>query len=177
VTTFAEAARRDIKDLSRRQTELRIRQFDVREGPSDPLELVDVRQRYDDTYRQLGTGGAPQPLPSESPYAYRRRLASELQHMSPSWRDADLFVLAGDVMDAAEPTIIADASAFVADRTRPNPDGSLREIQKLSDGGHPVTEFAGSPLSWMSKFMMGGKAVRQFKDKGGVPLHVQRRSI
>jgi hypothetical protein len=177
VTTLAELALREAHELSRRQSQLEVRKLDVQRGsPSDPLDLVDVRQRFDDTYRQLGAGSAPSPLPSESPYSYRRRLASELQHMSPVWRDADLFVLDPSVINVAEPAIIADASAFVADRTRPNPDGSLREIHKVSDAGHPVVDFAGSPLSWMNPFMRPGFALRSIK-RDGVPIHIQRRTL
>lgn len=178
MTTLAEVAQREANELSRRQSQLEVRKLDVQRGsPSDPLDLVDVRQRFDDTYRQLGAGSAPSPLPSESPYSYRRRLASELQHMSPTWRDADLFILDPSVMNVAEPAIIADASAFVADRTRGNADGSLREIHRVSDAGHPTTIFAGNPLSWMSRYMRPAHAVRQFKDTHGVPLHIQRRTI
>jgi hypothetical protein len=175
-TTFAETARREADALIRRHAELASRDYDVRNGPSDPLDMLALRDRYDNTYKELGAGAAPQPLPSESPFSYRRRLASEIAHMSPTWKGSNLFVVGDDVLDTAEPTIISDARAYVADRTRPNPDGTLREMQKVNDHGHHVTEFAGSPLSWLAAFSGPRFAVNGFKAKGQ-PIRIQRRSL
>ena len=168
--------RSGVRDLERRQSELRHRTLDVRGTPPDPLRLVEVRDRYDAAYQSLGARGAPQPLGSESPYSYRRRLASGLQKFSPAWRDANLFDLGVDALSAAEPQIIADTAAAVADRTRGNPDGSLREITR-SQNGHGITEFAGNPLVWMAGFMAPGKAVKRFQHPNGAPIRIQRRTV
>src|SRR5579862_1885736 len=138
--SFTDEYRSGVRDLARRQSELRQRTLDARDTPPDPLRLVEVRDRYDAPYQAIGARGAPQPLESESAYTYRRRLASGLQKFSPAWRDANLFDLGVDALSAAEPQIIADTAAALADRTRGNPDGSLREI-KRSENGHSITEF------------------------------------
>jgi len=176
MTTFAEVARQDLDELRRRQALIENRRLDIAAAPADPLDLADVRDRFDPIYRQLGTGTAPGPLPYESAFSYRRRLASKIAHLSPTWRDANVHDLDRDVMDNVERQIIAEARAAVADHSRGNPDGSLRAIDR-SDNGHTITDFAGSPLTWMKRFMAPGQTVRRFQTPGGQPIQPNRRSI
>ena len=176
MTTFAEVARQDLADLRRRQGQIENRRLDIAAAPADPVDLADTRAKYDGVYSALGAGGAPGPLPYESSYSYRRRLASKIAHLSPSWAGTNVHDMPRDVMNVAEREIIREAHAAVADRTRGNPDGSLRAIDR-SDGGHTITDFAGSPLSWMRRFMAPGQTVRRFQTPAGQPIVPNRRSI
>ncbi len=65
-------------------------------------------------------------------------------------------------MNAAEAAILDAAIAAVGDHARPNSDGTLREIKTRDISGREVTEFGGSPLSWMSHFMARPRAVKRF---------------
>ena len=176
MTTFKEVAAQDLADLRRRQGQIENRRLDIAAAPADPGDLADVRDRFDPVYRQLGAGGAPSPLSYESPFSYRRRLASKVAHLSPTWAGTNLHDLPRDVMDNAERDIIREVRAAAADHSRGNPDGSLRAIDR-SDGGHTVTDFAGNPLSWMRRFMAPGQTVRRFQTPGGQPIMPNRRTI
>jgi hypothetical protein len=167
-----------VRDVAHRQSELEHRQCDFQSNaPRDNRRLVEIRDRYDAPSQSLGTRGAPHPIAEESEYGYRRRLASGLQHISPTWKDADLWNLGADALSAIEPALLRDTAAYVADRTRGEPNGKLREIRSVSDAGHPVTSFAGSPLAWMSQFMGPRFALRSIKGPGGEQIRIQRRTI
>jgi hypothetical protein len=179
----------DLNDLQRRQSALTNRTIDVgvaerrgarrehqREAATED-HLQDAFNAYNSAYQSLGTRGSPPPLAAESPFSYRRRLASGLQSHTEKWRDANLHDLSDDAMANVEPLIIAEVAATVADHTRPNDDGTLRMIKKTGDGGHGVTEFAGNPLSWMNAFMAPPKIVKRFQRPNGSPLRIQRRTV
>ena len=176
MTTFAEVARQDLDELRRRQALIENRRLDIAAAPADPVDLADTRAKYDGVYSALGAGTAPGPLPYESAFSYRRRLASKIAHLSPTWRDANVHDLDRDVMDNVERQIIAEAHAAVADRSRGNSDGSLRAIVS-NDTGHNVTDFAGNPLTWMRNFMSPGRTVRRFQTPNGQPILPNRRSV
>jgi hypothetical protein len=176
--SFAEVARAEVAQLRRRESEIEARRYDLSQPPTDISELADLHQRYDAAYSSVGAGGAPSPLPSETKFSYRRRLASGLARFSDSWRQSDLFRLGSDAMRAAEAQILSDVAAVVADKTVPNSDGSLREIKTRDISGREVTEFGGSPLSWMRTFMAPARAAKRLKDPvSGQTLRPSRRSI
>lgn len=167
-----------VRDVAHRQSELEHRDRDFRSNaPRDNGRISELMERYTPAYQSLGTRGAPQPIAGESEYSYRRRLASGLQHTSPTWKDADLWNLGADALSAIEPTLLQDTASYVADHTRPNPDGSLRRIDTHSHSGHPTTLWAGSPLSWMKAFMGPRWSVRSIKGPGGKPINIQRATI
>jgi hypothetical protein len=145
----------------------------------DPVDLINVQERFDGTYQTLGAGGAPPPLQGESVFGYRRRLAADLQHLSQDWCTADLRQASTAVMDAAEPEILRAAAASAADRTRGNPDGSLRTVETGNHSGHLVTTFHGpSPLAWLAPLMSPARAVKKLsREPGGPPIHIQRRTV
>jgi hypothetical protein len=176
MATFAEIARREAQELKLRQSELASRRLDdLHNAPSDTTDLFDVGARFDAAYASLGAGGTPAPLPRESAFSYRRRLAAGLQRMSPAWRDVDLF--RADVMDAAEAEILADVKKTIADRTRGDGRGGLREIRTKNAAGATVIEWAGHPSAWLSRFAGPAKAVKRFQTPDGTPIRVPRRSI
>lgn len=166
MTTFAQVAREEVGELSRRQSELEARRRDLaRPSPPDISELADIAARFDDAYRTLGAGGAPAPLPSEGRFSYRRRLAGGLQQFSPEWRDSDLYRLPSEVMGDAEAAILAATAAAVADRTLGDPrTGGLREVRVANRSGREVIEWAGDPRTRLNQYMAPGMAVRSFKN-------------
>jgi hypothetical protein len=177
-TTFRDTARAEVAQLRRRESEISARRHDLSQPPTDISELADLDQRFDSAYTLVGAGGAPAPLPNESRFSYRRRLASGLQRFSDDWRRADLWRLGADAMKAAEQAIIADTIAVVGDHAIGNQDGSLREIRTRDISGREVTEFGGNPLSWMRTFMAPAKCVTRFRNPvTGQTLRPNRRSI
>ena len=176
---FIEDYLEGIGEVSRRQSALENRNRDYQSNaPRSNDGLAELRQRYNDAYVSLGARGAPQPLPSESEYSFRRRLASGIQHCSATWRDADFHVLPGDALSAIEPALLQDTQNYVDDRTRGEANGKLRRIESTSDGGHKTTSWAGpSALSWMVQFMGPRFALRSIKGPDGKPINIQRATI
>jgi hypothetical protein len=165
-----------IRDVARRQDELRFRQLDARRtAPPDTDHLAEIRDRFDSAYKALDTRGAPDPMPNEGGFSYRRRLASGLQPYSPSFKDSNFYKFDVDLTDKVEPELVREATATAL--ALPGPNGSLRAVRSKSDSGHDVTRYVGSPLSWMSRFMGSGKTVRQFQHQNGTPIHANRRTI
>ena len=178
MTTFADVARDEVGRLARRQSELEVRRRDLSRPAPDISDLADIAARFDGAYAGVGAGGTPAPLPGESRFSYRRRLAGGLQHFADDWRHSDLYKLPGDAMGAAESAILAATEAAVADKTRGDGNGGLREIRKADRSGRPVVDWAGNPLSWMQTFMSPAKAVRAFRNPlTGATLRTGRRTI
>jgi hypothetical protein len=177
--TFLDTARRDVQELTRRNSELEARREDLRyRHLSDELELAKIAQRFDPTYKAVGAGQAPSPLPRESTITYRSRLMSQLQPLSNHFTNADFYKINESTLDVVEPQLLADVHNFTTDKTRPNEDGSLREIKRESAGGHAVTEFAGEPIRWMAAYMSPGRTVRKLsRSPGGPPLFPNRQYI
>jgi hypothetical protein len=161
--SFAEVARAEIEQLQHRQSQIEARRLDHASAPADPGDLADVAQRFDNAYTAAGAG-VPAPLPRETKFSYRRRLAGGLQHFSQDWRHTDLYRIPAAVMNAAEGQILADTIAAVGDHAIGNPDGSLRRIDSQNAAGHRITEWAGNPRAWLAQFAGPGKAVKRFKD-------------
>jgi hypothetical protein len=130
----------------------------------DLAAMADAQARADPVYRQLGLVGAPPPLKGENPLDYRSRLASKLQRFSPQWRDADLYAWKGKILANMEDAIYADAQKIAADKTigdLRNP-AKLREVHKVDASGTKITEFHGSPRSWLDAFAAPAVAVKRF---------------
>jgi hypothetical protein len=119
--TSAEILRDDLGRARRTQSQIEARRHDLAHPAPSVSDLAEIAERYHDAYSSVGAPGAPAPLPNESRFSYRRRLAAGLQRFSPEWRAADLYRVGVDVMKAAEPAILAATAAAVADRTRPDP--------------------------------------------------------
>jgi hypothetical protein len=178
MATFRETALGEIAQLKRRESEIAARRHDLSQPSTDISDLAEIASRFDSAYVAVGAGAAPAPLPHETRFSYRRRLASGLQRFSDSWRQSDLYRLGTDAMRAAEQAILADVSAVCADLTIGNQDGSLRRIDRTNAAGHRITEWAGNPASWLSQFAGPAKAVKQFRNPTtGAPLMANRRSI
>jgi hypothetical protein len=178
MATFREVALGEVEQLRRRESEIAARRLDHASPPADPVGLAEIASRFDSAYSAIGAGGSPAPLPRETKFSYRRRLASGLARFSDSWRQADLYRLGSDAMRAAEAQILSDVSAVCADLTIGNQDGSLRRIDRTTAAGHRITDWAGDPRAWLNTFAGPRKAVKRFINPvTGATLMANRRSI
>jgi hypothetical protein len=178
MATFREIATAEVAQLKRRESEIEARRFDHASPKADPVALAEIAARFDESYRAIGAGGAPAPLPGETRFSYRRRLAGGLQRFSDDWRRADLYRLNSDAMRAAEQAIISAVATAVSDLTIGNADGSLRRIDSVTTAGHRIVEWAGDPRAWLNTFAGPGKAVKRFINPAtGATLMPNRRSI
>lgn len=110
---------------------------------SDRSGLAEVQSRADSVLTALGEGRAPQPLVGESVPNYRRRMAAKIQSHSRDWKETRLDALPAEVFEIAEKTIYADAT--VAAKTPSNiKPGYMREVRRVSEAGHIITDFYGS---------------------------------
>jgi hypothetical protein len=177
--SFAEVAIAKIEQLQHRQSHIEARRLDHASPSADPVDLAEIGARFDSAYNAVGAGGAPAPLPAETKFSYRRRLAGGLQRFSPDWRHSDLYRLPAQVMNTAERAILSDTAAAVGDHAIGNPDGSLRRIDSQNAAGHRIVEWAGNPRAWLAQFAGPGKAVKRFKDPvtGATLRPGARRSI
>jgi hypothetical protein len=135
----------EIAQLTRRQSAIRA----SAEPPASPRRLQAAQAEYDDAYRALGVR-APPPERDESEPGYRGRLAAALQPHSQSLRSVDPYAIAR--APAIERQLFDEVAAGLADRTRGNPDGSLRRVDTTEEGGHTITRWHGDPRTWMRMF-------------------------
>jgi hypothetical protein len=144
-------------------------------GPPDNAVSSDFAQSVSDIYAELGSS-APLPLRSESPRGYELRVISELQKQIPNHKPIPLSALAAqpDAAFRLQRDQIVSAARVAAQSYAP--PGTLRE-RRVKQGGQTVTEFAGSPLTWMSHFMRPGMAVKRFRDAAGNTIHPNRRTV
>jgi hypothetical protein len=120
--------------------------------------------RADRVYTKFGSQ-APKSMHGETLGAYRCRLLRQLQKYSPTFKNADLRVVAVDTVafDAVEADIYRCAVDAV-NNPATVPIGMLREIvETKNDRTH--TKFIGRPISWMSGFVVPGKRVRRITER------------
>ena len=127
-------------------------------------EFAKVQARADRVYSAWGKS-APKPMHGEELNNYRRRLLKPYQHHSPTFKKADLRVVAVEdsMFDHVEEEIWKAAFDAVRDPSTV-PLGVLREEVSVRNG-HTTTKFHGRPLSWMAPFMQPGKRVRQIVER------------
>jgi len=121
--------------------------------------------RADRVYTKFGSS-APRSMSGETLGAYRRRLLTPLQKHSPTFKAADLRVVAVDpvAFDAVEADIYRCAADAV-NNPATVPIGMLREIVE-SRGGHIYTKFVGSPRSWLGPISgMRTRRVRRITER------------
>lgn len=122
---------------------------------ADHMVFANYQAEADAVHSIFGSS-APRPLQGETPLAYRRRLAAGLQEHSPTWKGADLGVIAADDASLA---IVSRQIYSEAAATGRNPktvaEGTLRPITRTLSSGHRVTEFVGTPQAWMQRHQPG----------------------
>src|SRR4029077_4887883 len=109
---------------------------------------------------------APAPLYGERLAAYRTRLMRPLQKHSKEYAKSDLDLLPRDeaIFGATERAIYADA---VAASSSPDsvPPGTLRMRTRVTESGHRINEFHGSPNAWMDRFAANRRYVTRINTK------------
>jgi hypothetical protein len=131
-------------------------------------ELIAAKSRADTVNRALSRGTLV-PRANEPAYPYRVRLAADLKHHHPQWRNVDLAAVArsnpgafavaeGEIYDAAtarglDPEYAADA-----------PEGTFRERVVVEPDGMRVSYFHGSIHDMIGTFNGNGRslAVKSF---------------
>jgi hypothetical protein len=111
--------------------------------------LQAAQAEYDEAYRALGVR-APPPERDESEQGYRGRLAAALLPHSETLKGVDPYTLART--PAIERQLWGEVHAVLADRSRGNPDGSLRRVDTTEEGGLTITRWHGDPRTWMRMF-------------------------
>ena len=124
---------------------------------ADYAAMADYQARADSVYTAFGER-APAPMQSETPEAYRIRLAKGMQQHSAAWRGIKLANLPSNALEIAENAIYTDAVAAAR-----NPDGmepgTLREIKKRDESGRMITEFVGDPSAWMAEHRTAPRSI------------------
>jgi hypothetical protein len=135
-------------------------------------QLVAHQERYDSLYAALECGGSPPPLKGEGPVSYRCRLLEGLQPFS-KHKSVNINRLArvdSDAFSLFEREIMSDAERVASDRSVGSftNRGELREVRvKDPISKRETIEYRGSPLSWMSQFMLPGQCVTAVLDGNG----------
>lgn len=134
---------------------------------ADYAAFADAQARADAVYSAFGES-APRPLQGEGLLAYRRRLATKLKSHSAAWKEVDLGVVAVDdaAFSVAEKQIFADAMA-AARNPASVPAGRLRPVTRKLASGHTVTEYMGSPSTWMNRFASNKRFVTKINLEKG----------
>lgn len=164
-TDREDRARKDaaIHAISRAQ-EAKIRELESRlnavyREPSieDRNALADIRLRADSLYQSLSGHPASQPMPDESPIAYRKRMADGLRKYSDKMKDVRLDGLSGGALDVIEAQIYNDAAEALKSPAIVQA-GQLRAITR-NDAGHTITEYVGDPAAAWANFSVGASQV------------------
>ena len=134
---------------------------------ADYTAFADAQARADAVYSAFGAS-APRPLQGETVLAYRRRLANKMKGHSKAWKEVDLGVVAVDdaAFSVAEKQIFADALA-AARNPASVPAGRLRPVTRKLASGHMVTEYMGSPSTWMNRFASNKRFVTKINLEKG----------
>ena len=126
--------------------------------PAERTEAAAAYHRADSIYAALGRA-TPEPLPGESPMAFRHRLADGLKDVSKELRGAHLDALPASAFSVVESRVYADALAAAKTGAGAEP-GTLNKCERRAETGHNITEYYGDNRAWMSPFMTGGAKVR-----------------
>lgn len=119
----------------------------------DRNALAEIRARADGVYQAVSGRPASEPIPGESPIAYRKRMADGLRKFSAKFKGEQIGNLSGASFDVIESQIYADAQA-AAKMPDLLPAGQLRAITR-NDSGHTITEYIGDPLAAWEQFSTG----------------------
>jgi hypothetical protein len=120
----------------------------------DRNAMAVAQSRADSMAMALGdTGGNRYPVNGETPFAFRRRMASHFAKYSNKFKGVSV----GNITDEAlftpvEEAIYADAADYA--KAPPAMPGMLREVKERV-GGREISTFVGDPSAWMDPFANG----------------------
>lgn len=115
--------------------------------------LAETRARADGIYQALTGQPASQPMPGETPIAYRKRMADGLRKYSDRMKDVRVDALTGEAFAVIEDHIYTDAEAAIRSDAVIGP-GELRAIVK-NDRGRERTEYVGDASVTWAPFSAG----------------------
>lgn len=143
-------ARRDAEmdEIRKKLDEVNAR---TRELTDEERNEISEAQARADSIAQMFGESAPRNLSGETALAYRRRLAGKFQKHSAQWKGIKLSGLGDDAFAIAESQIMKDAETSARSPASAPADGGLREVKKRDAAGRIVSQFHGSPKSWMSE--------------------------
>jgi hypothetical protein len=128
--------------------------------------LADAQTRVDAVAQRFGQR-SDAPLHGESVRAYRTRQLRRYQKFSPMYKAADLDTINDEaVFSGVEERIYADACA-AADSPDSIAPGTLRMRTRVTESGHRINEFFGSPNAWMDRFAANRRYVVRLNTKWG----------
>jgi hypothetical protein len=137
-----------------RAMEDRVRNLTAERPASERDALAAAYARADSVARQFGNT-ASQPVPGETPSAYRKRLLAPFLPHSPRFKGSRLDGLDASGLNAVEEMVFADAVA-AAKSPEAHARGALIPVVTM-EGGRPITRFNGDPMAWMQHFMTGAQ--------------------
>jgi hypothetical protein len=139
----ADAAAIDQRVDARVEAALRQR-LPVEPTAEELPRFVAAQVAADRVFQAFGDGAAPRWLSGEGIDAYMRRLVGNYRKHSPAWKDIDLVICNGPVLDTAAKQIYADAMVAVNSPSRASP-GVLREVVETDRAGRRISRFYGDP--------------------------------
>lgn len=119
--------------------------------------LAETRARADGLYQALTGQPASQPMPGETPIAYRKRMADGLRKYSDRMKDVRVDALTGEAFAVIEDHIYTDAEAAIRSDAV-IPAGQLRAIVR-NDRGRERTEYVGDASVTWEPFSAGSHRV------------------
>lgn len=125
----------------------------------DEQEMRGYQARADAVYQASGRR-APEYLPLEQPYEYRRRLLKPLQACSDKWNNVNLDKVDDAIIDNLEADLFeaAKADALSPRDLRP---GEMREITNRDEKtGHITTKFVGKDTHFVRQFTRPARRVK-----------------
>ncbi len=126
---------------------------------SDRDALATAQARADQVYQLFGER-ALNPVPGESPKAYRIRLARKMQPYSAKCKNIKLDGLPNDqaVLDHIEGLIFADAAKHAGAENLAR--GRLVPTVTHDYAGRPITSYSGDMDSWLGAFKQPKQTIR-----------------
>jgi hypothetical protein len=165
MTRAEEVLDADLRDAGRQIDREFSRLGGLTPSLDDQKQIAATAARLENLYQDLEMV-LPSPAPTEDPSTYHVRLLTPLlpytsQYSNVPAADLRRLALVGALDGAVGREIVRDAEATAADRTigsfrRP---GQLREIRRV-EGGYNITDYHGSPYSWLRHFMHPATKVR-----------------
>jgi hypothetical protein len=129
---------------------------------ADYSDFTSAQSRFDSVYQEFGQH-APRFMSGETLQGYRLRMAKDLQKHSPTWKEANLGVVAVDAVafDAALNSLFTEARRTANDPANFPQTGERTMVRRDSATGRDVTEFQRSG-SFVKDFMPPPQFVTDF---------------
>jgi hypothetical protein len=125
------------------------------ETPASERDALAAAQARADSVAAMFGDRALQPIPGETPLAYRKRLLSRFQRHSDRFKETRFDALDGATLGTVEDVVYADASSAARQPGTVQTGMLIPVIEHV--GGRPITRFHGDPMSWMQHFMTGAQ--------------------